>query len=79
MPPLKWAMIWSAMITEIAIVISAWRSSWPWFQRRKTCCMTRPMTPIDAAATSAGKTHSQVVTSVDGIENPEPVIFCCTS
>ena len=31
----KWAMIWSATITEIAIVISAWRRSCPWFQRRR--------------------------------------------
>ena len=27
---------------ETAIVISAWRSSWPWFQRRSVCCITSP-------------------------------------
>ena len=32
-----------------------------------------------AAATSAGNTHSQVVTSVPAIVKPAPVIFCCTS
>ena len=32
--PPKWASIWSARMIEIAIVISAWRSSCPWFQRR---------------------------------------------
>ena len=41
MPP-KWASAWSATMTEIAIVISACRSSWPWFQRRKSCCMSEP-------------------------------------
>ena len=30
-------------------------------------------------ATSAGKTHSQVFTSVPAIVKPAPVIFCCTS
>ena len=42
MPSLKCAITWSAMMIEIAIVISAWRSSWPWFQRRKTCWTIRP-------------------------------------
>ena len=32
----------------MAIVISAWRRSWPWFQRRKSCCMSRP-TPATIA------------------------------
>ena len=27
---------WSAAMIEIAIVMIAWRSSWPWFQRRNT-------------------------------------------
>ena len=66
-PSLKWASTWSAMITEIAIVISAWRSSCPWFQRRKTCWTMRPTAPITATATSAGKIHSQVFTSVPAI------------
>ena len=34
-PPPVWTTIWSATITDSAIVISAWRRSWPWFQRRK--------------------------------------------
>ncbi len=38
-----------------------------------------PTSPIDAAAMSAGKTHSQVFTSTPAIEYPDPVIFCCTS
>ena len=57
MPP-KWASAWSAMITEIAIVISAWRSSWPWFQRRKTCCITSPMTPTRERCDDEGMTQS---------------------
>ena len=40
--PPKWASIWSARMIAIAIVISAWRRSWPWFQRRKTCCIVTP-------------------------------------
>ena len=51
MPP-NAASIWSAKITESAIVISAWRRSWPWFQRRKTCWMTTPMMPMIAVARS---------------------------
>ena len=49
MPP-NAASIWSAMITDSAIVISAWRRSWPWFQRRKTCWMSTPMTPMITVA-----------------------------
>ena len=49
--PPKWASIWSARMIEIAIVISAWRSSWPWFQRRKTCCISEP----DARRRSASR------------------------
>ena len=60
----KWAMIWSAMITETAIVISAWRSSWPWFQRRNACCMKNPTTAMQGAATRSGTSHSQVFTSL---------------
>ena len=55
--PPKWASIWSARMIEIAIVISAWRRSWPWFQRRNTCCMTRPITATAAAPTRTGRTH----------------------
>ncbi len=51
-PALKWASIWSARMIEIAIVISAWRRSWPWFQRRKACWIPRPTT-----ATHAGGDH----------------------
>ena len=54
MPP-KWASIWSARMIEIAIVISAWRRSWPWFQRRKTCCMHEPHRGDDHGPTTAGK------------------------
>ena len=79
MPSWKWAMTWSAMITEIAIVISAWRSSCPWFQRRKTCWITSPRAAMHAAAARAGSTHSSVVTSVPGMVKPEPVIFCWRS
>ena len=39
MPP-KAASIWSARITDSAMVISAWRRSCPWFQRRNTCWMS---------------------------------------
>ena len=53
MPP-NAASIWSAKITESAIVISAWRRSWPWFQRRNTCWMTTPITPMIAVASSSG-------------------------
>jgi hypothetical protein len=66
----KWAMIWSAMITEIAIVIRAWRSSWPWFQRRKPCCVIKPTTAMQGAATRSGRTHSHVFTSEVGIAKP---------
>ena len=44
--PPKAASIWSAKITDSAIVISAWRRSWPWFQRRKTCWISTPITPM---------------------------------
>ena len=40
-PPAR-ASIWSARITAMASVISAWRSSWPWFQRRNTSNITQP-------------------------------------
>ena len=53
MPP-KAASIWSAMITDSAIVISAWRRSWPWFQRRKICWMSTPMTPMITVARTSG-------------------------
>ena len=57
MPP-KWPSTWSAMMIEAAIVISAWRSSWPWFQRRKSCCMTRPMTPTTNEAMTSPRIQS---------------------
>ena len=63
-------MIWSAMITEIAIVISACRSSCPWFQRRNACCVTKPTTAMLGTATNNGTSQSQVLTSALGIENP---------
>ena len=43
--PPKWASIWSARMIAIAIVISAWRRSWPWFQRRKICCIAEAERP----------------------------------
>ena len=46
-PPPVCTMTWSATITEIAIVISAWRSSWPWFQRSSTCCIASPRSAGD--------------------------------
>ena len=52
--PPKWASIWSARMIEIAIVISAWRRSWPWFQRRKTCCIATPIAATTSVATIAG-------------------------
>ena len=56
MPP-NAASIWSAKITDSAIVISAWRRSWPWFQRRKTCWISTPMTPMIGVASSSGTTQ----------------------
>ena len=53
--PPKCASIWSARMIAIAIVISAWRSSCPWFQRRKTCCIDRPTSPTRSEATIAGR------------------------
>ncbi len=76
----KWAITWSATITETAIVSSAWRRSWPWFQRSNVCWTTTPTTETIAAATSTGSTHSQVETSAPAIAKPPtPVIRCCTS
>ena len=71
-------MIWSAMITEMAIVISACRSSWPWFQRRNACWTTSPTTAMHGAATTSGMSHSQVFTSLES-EKPCPVIACWIS
>ena len=53
MPP-NAASIWSAMITLSAIVISAWRRSCPWFQRRKICWSATPRNPIASVATTSG-------------------------
>ena len=39
---------------EIAIVISACRRSWPWFQRRKSCCIDSPMPATTSVPTTAG-------------------------
>ena len=55
--PPKWASIWSARMIAIAIVISAWRSSWPWFQRRNACCIPRPTAPTSSAPMSVGSTQ----------------------
>ena len=52
-PPPVCTTTWSATITESAIVISAWRSSWPWFQRRSSCCIASPSRPATSAATSS--------------------------
>ena len=75
----KCAMIWSATITEIPIVISACRRSWPWFQRRSVCWVTSPTTAMQPAATSIGSTHSQVLTSAEITVNPLPVMACWIS
>ena len=40
-----------------AIVISAWRRSCPWFQRRNSWCMTRPTSPLTTIASSAASHH----------------------
>ena len=72
-------MIWSAMITAIAIVISACRSSSPWFQRRNACWVTKPTRAIQGTTTTSGTSQSQVLTSELGIENPWPVIVCWIS
>ena len=72
-------MIWSATITETAIVISAWRSSWPCVQRRNACWTTSPTTMMQGAATRSGTSHSQVLTSLELSEKPCPVIPCWTS
>ena len=72
-------MTWSATITDTAIVMSAWRRSWPWFQRSRSCWTASPNTAMHAIATSHGTTHSSVFTSCPDRKNPEPVIRCCTS
>ena len=56
--PPQCSSIRSATMIEKAIVISAWRSSWPWFQRSSDCCMPRPMTPTMSPPMRSGKTHS---------------------
>ena len=53
----KWASIWSARISDTAMVISACRRSWPWFQRRKSWCMTRPTRPLAPIARAAASHH----------------------
>ena len=75
----KWAITWSATISETAIVMSACRRSWPWFQRRSSCCIARPKSAITPIATSSGSTHSHVFTSLDCTEKPSPVIDCWIS
>ena len=75
----KWAITWSATITETAIVISACRRSWPWFQRRRTCWTASPKSAIAPIATSRGTTHSKVLTSLGCTEKPWPVIDCWIS
>ena len=73
-------MIWSATITEIAIVISAWRSSWPWFQRRKACWVSKPTTAMHGAATTSGhEPLPGVHLGALGIAKPCPVIACWIS
>ena len=75
MPP-NAASIWSAKITDSAIVISAWRRSWPWFQRRNTCWITTPITPMIAVASSNGtiQPSSEYVVSLSPVsERPSPL------
>ena len=40
-----------------AMVISAWRRSWPWFQRRKTCWMSTPSTAMMPVEIRSGTTQ----------------------
>ena len=64
-PPPVCTTTWSATITEIAIVISAWRRSWPWFQRRKSCCIASPSRPATSAAISSTTNQLSMLTCVD--------------
>jgi hypothetical protein len=64
------------MMTLSAIVISAWRRSWPWFQRRKTCCMATPMTPMISVASTSGMNHEKTLYSASDAplsESPRPL------
>ena len=64
-PPPVCTTTWSATITEIAIVISAWRNSWPWFQRSSTCCIASPRRPATTAATNRTTNQLTTLTWVD--------------
>ncbi len=46
----KCASIWSARMRDAAMVINAWRMSWPWFQRRNSWWMTTPTSPLTTMA-----------------------------
>ena len=65
------------MITEIAIVISAWRRSCPWFQRRNPCWTMSPSPPMRSIATAIGISHSQVVTSSLGTKPGVSAVSRC--
>ena len=66
----KCAITWSATITEMAIVISACRRSWPWFQRSISCCMPSPKSAMQPTVTSSGSTHSHVEVWNGCVEKP---------
>ena len=62
-------------MTLSAIVISAWRRSWPWFQRRKICCMATPMTPMISVASTSGMNQAKTLYSASDLplsESPRP-------
>ena len=58
----------------MAMVISAWRSSWPWFQRRNTSNITRPTIAATAAPTSKGTIHDNMSTSSGAMLRSLPTI-----
>ncbi len=63
----------------MARVISAWRNSCPWFQRRNTSNMNSPTTAAIAAPTSSGTIHDSMSTSSGVMLRSLPTIRCCTS
>ena len=77
--PPKWASIWSARITDTAIVISAWRRSSPWFQRRRSWWMTTPARAAIDAPASSGTIQSNRPTSEASMLRDLPTIDCWSS
>ena len=68
--PPKWPTIWSAAMIESAIVIIAWRSSCPWFQRKSTWWMATPVTPTQRQARTSGPSQAPNET----LPLPKPVV-----